>query len=394
MKKLIALLLALMLPLCASAETLREQLSAPETYEATYYSNTKRTQITVDAAVYVPDVAQVPIYAVTVRDFTAGEGWLLARLTEPEGEWQRVDRPGDIQPDSLCHSLYGAGDQFEATEMNLNLYAPYTAYLNLTNSYHVGVFNRQPDARVLKYRWHDPQTQAFFPAAISLAHADAIGQDITGQTLTIDEATLMANAFIAEIAPEYELRIAAATQGETITAQKTDDMAYCFGYTRSIGGVPITYVSHEIVLSDFVDTPMAPAPGQELITLVIHQGKVVSFNWQDPYEIGEVLQPSAALLPFEQIMSIFAYVAPLSVQRTETERAPDSEAINGMNITEIRLGYMPILKKDDPNQWELRPVWDFIGTRVHPLTTVDWPCYSLLTIDAVDGTIIDRNYGY
>lgn len=55
---------------------------------------------------------------------------------------------------------------------------------------------------------------------------------------------------------------------------------------------------------------------------------------------------------------------------------------------------MPVLKKDDPNQWELRPVWDFMGVRIHPLGNIDWPCYSLLTIDAVDGTIIDRNYGY
>ncbi|MBQ4640837.1 MAG: hypothetical protein IJB69_10050, partial [Clostridia bacterium] len=87
-------------------------------------------------------------------------------------------------------------------------------------------------------------------------------------------------------------------------------------------------------------------------------------------------------------------IAPLSVQSSENDTGRKSKANNGMHITEIRLGYMPVLCKDNPNQWELHPVWDFIGSRILPLETYDVPCYSLMTIDAVDGTIIDRNYGY
>lgn len=35
-----------------------------------------------------------------------------------------------------------------------------------------------------------------------------------------------------------------------------------------------------------------------------------------------------------------------------------------------------------------------MSSRILPLETYDFPCDSQLTIDAIDGTVIDRNYGY
>ena len=93
-------------------------------------------------------------------------------------------------------------------------------------------------------------------------------------------------------------------------------------------------------------------------------------------------------------MSVFGTIAPLSVQNNENDAGRKSKANNSMNITEIRLGYIPVLCRDNPNQWELRHVWDFMGNHILPLATYDFPCYSLLTIDAIDDTIIDRNYEY
>ena len=50
MKKMITILLALLLPLCASAETLREQVNAPEHATGRWTSNTGHTVITMDGA--------------------------------------------------------------------------------------------------------------------------------------------------------------------------------------------------------------------------------------------------------------------------------------------------------------------------------------------------------
>lgn len=395
MKRFVACLLVLVLFACsAGAETIADRIGAPEAYQAEYQSNTGRTRITVDASVYVPDVESIPTYAVTVRDFTVEEGMRLTKLLHPDQEWQRWPEECDLPYDELYYERYGNNNQYERTTWCVSLPKPYSAYVMLWNSYMVGLFNRQPDERELEYQWTDPDTNLFFYNNPGFAEAKTIGKTLKGQTLTLEEATAMANDFMAKMAPEYELRTVFGVEGEKGDAKVYPTRAYCFCYTRALSGVPVTYVDYGHISTEFVDTAMAPAPGQELITVVIHEDRIVNFHWQDPYEIGGIIQPQTELLPFEEIMSIFGTIAPLSVQYTENDLGRKSKANNGMHITEIRLGYMPVLQKDNPNQWELRPVWDFIGSRILPLATYDNPCYSLLTIDAIDGTVIDRNYGY
>lgn len=66
-----------------------------------------------------------------------------------------------------------------------------------------------------------------------------------------------------------------------------------------------------------------------------------------------------------------------------------------VTVRDIRLGYMRVLKQDEAGVGLLVPVWDFFGD-------VDYensrgftnPDTSLLTINAVDGSIIDRSRGY
>lgn len=396
MKRLLSLVLVccILLPLCASAETIKEQINAPETCQAEYFSNTGRTKITVDAAVYVPEVERIPTYAVTVRDFTVEEGIRLTRLLHPDQMWERWPEEQDLSYDEMDESHYGVNNQYESRTWRVSLPSPSQAYVALYNNYTVGLFTRQPSERVLQYQWTDPDTNLFFYPFAGFGHSDTIGKSLRGQQLTVEEATSMANHFMAEMAPEYELQAVFGVEGEKGGGKIDPTLAYCFAYTRSINAVPITYAEFGHMTTGFEDVEMAPAPGREFITLVIHDDRIVNFHWQDPYEIDGIMQSETELLPFEEIMSIFGAIAPLSVQSTENDMGRTSAAKNGMRIAEIRLGYMPVLCKDNPNQWELRPVWDFMGIQILPRETYDYPCYSLLTIDAISGTVIDRNYGY
>lgn len=373
----------------AGAVSVREQTEAPWSYQNTYYSNTSRTAVTVDASVYVPEVEEIPSYAVTVRDFTVQEGIRLAQLLHPDKTWELDASMQGLPDDEFRVERYGSNNQRESAFWMAYLPRPDRAYVRVSNSYVTGVFTRQPDYRTLKYQWADPETNLFFYPNAWWGHPETQGKTLQGQRLTVEEATAMANHLIDAFAPDYELRTVFGVEGEKGDGKVYDTLAYCFFYTRTVGGVPITYADYSHVTTEFLDTAMAPAPGQEYITLAIHQDRIVNFIWQDPYEIGERIPGDTALLPFEKIMDIFGRIAPLSVQFTET-----STGNNGMHITEIRLGYMPVLCEDNPNQWELRPVWDFMGSRILPLETYDTPCYSLLTLDAREGTVIDRNYGY
>ena len=73
------------------------------------------------------------------------------------------------------------------------------------------------------------------------------------------------------------------------------------------------------------------------------------------------------------------------------------------NIDCIVLGYARIYEPStDAHTGLLVPVWDFFGSRKIDSEydgetysdTTDWPTWSFLTINAVDGSIIDRSLGY
>ena len=64
-------------------------------------------------------------------------------------------------------------------------------------------------------------------------------------------------------------------------------------------------------------------------------------------------------------------------------------------MNDIRLGYARVLKQDETGVGLLVPAWDFFGTVTDADGAVfDDPDQSLLTINAIDGTIIDRAAGY
>ncbi|MBR6861504.1 MAG: hypothetical protein IKM73_09300, partial [Acidaminococcaceae bacterium] len=63
--------------------------------------------------------------------------------------------------------------------------------------------------------------------------------------------------------------------------------------------------------------------------------------------------------------------------------------------TDIRLGYLRVMRPDQPDMLTLIPVWDFYGTVTFNGSFIqNWACHSWLTINAIDGTVIDRQYGY
>lgn len=62
------------------------------------------------------------------------------------------------------------------------------------------------------------------------------------------------------------------------------------------------------------------------------------------------------------------------------------------DITEIRLGYMRSWEEEASAEAALIPVWDFYGTRTlsGDLYDIKRSFYPWLTINAMDGTVIER----
>ena len=136
---------------------------------------------------------------------------------------------------------------------------------------------------------------------------------------------------------------------------------------------------------------------QEEIFGTTYEGTVVRMQWNCPFTVTGVENENVPLLSFDRIMELFRQYIFRSVYL-------DSKHDMTYHITDIRLSYMRV-KVQNSDSYYLLPVWDFIGYQIYDFdsgrtegeintTRTMWKNLSILTINAVDGSIIDRNLGY
>lgn len=87
-------------------------------------------------------------------------------------------------------------------------------------------------------------------------------------------------------------------------------------------------------------------------------------------------------------------MADLSVSATpfhgDRDRRHGGRLLWRRTVYRIDLGYIAVLQRDTLT-FALTPVWNFYG---NDLNDPDAGCRPLLTVHAVDGTVIDLEYGY
>ena len=165
-------------------------------------------------------------------------------------------------------------------------------------------------------------------------------------------------------------------------------------YTRCLEGIPIAYSSVEPgYIGTYEGDPenfefKPPWDNEKLMFLVNDEG-IVGMKWNCPYTIQETVTEDAALLPFDDIMDIFEKMFVVENDGKSLDATVDS----------VRLSYMRVSEQNKSYTGLLVPVWDFYGTEQRHMdngesyTSRD-PDRSLMTINAVDGTVIDRAMGY
>lgn len=151
-------------------------------------------------------------------------------------------------------------------------------------------------------------------------------------------------------------------------------------YTRCLNGVPITYTSSRGDSLQDVD-PYEPW-SYEILTLYVNDNGIIGLWWESPY-ILESLLSDPFLMSFSDIMEIF-----------KTTYAADNEQTKRkVVVNEIRFGYARI-SVDESGSKLLVPAWDFFGETADESGHItDDPETSLYTINAIDGSIIDRDFG-
>lgn len=147
----------------------------------------------------------------------------------------------------------------------------------------------------------------------------------------------------------------------------------------------------------------------ENILLDVGKDGVLCFAWTAPSTQPVVQQPQSALLPFEEIASIAntmlpeVIVGPKETPLTQLDQYNGFETRMDVDITKVSLSLMRIRDKGSL-QGTIVPVWDFWGTSDwydaepnaygYQEKGMNYEYRPMLTLNAVDGTVVDRQLGY
>ncbi len=192
------------------------------------------------------------------------------------------------------------------------------------------------------------------------------------------------------------------------------DTGYELHFVRTVQGLPLSTVKISAFFPEgnrehsvFWDATATESGEQawymESIWMEVSTKGIVSFEWGNPYEEPELVTGQAELLDFETISQIFEKMIMVQNSKwTEINRKNGFDVINDLHVDSVNFTLMRIREKGNLSQGTIVPVWDFWGTEkahaadeAHKDIVYGGTRYKpLLTINALDGSVIDRELGY
>lgn len=191
-------------------------------------------------------------------------------------------------------------------------------------------------------------------------------------------------------------------------------------YTPTVNGIPLSsirkdnydadgnrnFYGYEIYACSEETNPDKVSWNLENILLDVGKDGVLSFRWDSPSGATTIQTENTALMPFDKIASIADAMLPVVIiGPSEARSITDIDRINGfdthfdVNITKVSLSLMRIRDKGSL-QGTIVPVWDFWGTtKWYPLEEQPWADDNydyecLMTLNAIDGSVVSRLFGY
>ena len=165
---------------------------------------------------------------------------------------------------------------------------------------------------------------------------------------------------------------------------KPEHQVYAVRFLRRVAGVPVeSFFGMSQVKVD--DSGYGPEWQYEVLEVAVDDGGIQAVEWTGPLTVESVITEKAALLPFEDVRSIFEKMLPVVYANYGADRDWDIE------ISEVRLCLWRIFDKNSFTRGILVPAWCFYGAVDGRPATNFQP---LLIVNGVDGSVIDPLQGY
>ncbi len=222
------------------------------------------------------------------------------------------------------------------------------------------------------------------PENVSVSGEDAIAQ----------AEKLIHDLGIADMAVAYTGVIDSFYEGE-IAAGKETEPCWGVGFERVMDGIPVSAVTASHAPDDLASLPddnadYVPAFEPEILFVAVGDEGILGLQWSNVAEVTAKRSGNVELMPFNEVLERakdnFFYKT-YAQEDTKVE----------ITINRIELSLMRIGKRDDKGTFLVVPVWDFIGNMNRDLPKgyegLDNQL-SFLTLNAIDGSMIDREKGY
>lgn len=170
-------------------------------------------------------------------------------------------------------------------------------------------------------------------------------------------------------------------------------------YVRKVNGLPLTKTNFDASASEEGASDIGWWH-YERIQVYVLGDRVVYFSWENPYEVTEI-QSTGALMDFGEIQEIFGKM--FFVKNNEwlgINKINGFDTLHDYKIDKVQLTLMRVRPKDSVMEGIIVPVWDFWGTEQAAWDEgtgeiTGQPRYGVqLTLNALDGTLVDREIGY
>ena len=170
-------------------------------------------------------------------------------------------------------------------------------------------------------------------------------------------------------------------------------------YTRQYNTAQEDYVPSYLGMTatDGEGVIMRDLWGPEYMQITTYEGEIYDIYWYNSSKIKEVENENVKLLPWKEVQEIFEQQIDFMLTPAMGHRKEEGQRIyfpqpTDITIDRIHLGLTKVLVKDT-DEYRLIPTWNFFGTDNSPNDVVRYEkCY--LTINAIDGSIIDRGVMY
>ncbi len=355
---------------------LRTGLNVPKSFQDTWKSNSGITVVTVDAEVQFPEsVSKAPVIEVASRAMTKED---LFAFCDAAFEGKKYD-PYFYDQD--------ANDYYKVPKDQLEFSAdPFLAFYfdgeeKVFSSYYqdyLPAFSATVEIRELNNL-----------IRFSHVYADS------GSRYDHDKALAYAKELVDSFSPGLEC---VKEDKYTISVPSTDnddggdeqEQVYEFIFNRPYAGISTTYTMLECTENDGNPEGYAPSSYYESVTVDISETQLWQMQWRSPYEQIGIINENPKLMSFDEITQVASKMLPL--KWAYHEQTWKEETSKNMEVGRITFGYTRVLMKDAPTRYMMVPVWDFFG--VFEATGDAATEEPLLTLNAIDGSVIDREYGY